>query len=294
MDKTHKHLSLEPPTDRLGEPDDGVRRLYHYTTMSGLLGIVESKKLRATDIHYMNDANEFKHGLAILGEIVKVRAQTAAGTTKLFLETLPTRVAQFSNINLFAASFTEDGDLLSQWRGYSQGGGASIGFDTAQLKYLASLAGFDLIKCIYNDELKREIAGEFLDRKLGHLGKEAGIDTRGAYFAANGLLWEYYQLAACFKDSAFSEENEWRLVSKIAANTNGAISFRATSSMLIPYLEIPLSQEGQVQPSLGFDRITIGPSSHKELIENAFVMLCERGGILPKHIGKSQSPYRLL
>jgi hypothetical protein len=35
--------------------------LYHYTTFSGLLGIVKSRTLWASDIRYMNDSAELRH-----------------------------------------------------------------------------------------------------------------------------------------------------------------------------------------------------------------------------------------
>jgi hypothetical protein len=39
--------------------------LYHYTTGPGLLGIVGSRELWATSIHYMNDAQEFALALQV-------------------------------------------------------------------------------------------------------------------------------------------------------------------------------------------------------------------------------------
>jgi hypothetical protein len=37
--------------------------LYHYTDQNGLLGIIESQSFRATDIRFLNDTEEFEHGL---------------------------------------------------------------------------------------------------------------------------------------------------------------------------------------------------------------------------------------
>ena len=35
--------------------------LYHYTTFTGLLGIVRSRSLWASDVRYMNDSAELRH-----------------------------------------------------------------------------------------------------------------------------------------------------------------------------------------------------------------------------------------
>jgi hypothetical protein len=37
--------------------------LYHYTDQSGLHGIIESGSLRLTDLFYLNDPSELRHGV---------------------------------------------------------------------------------------------------------------------------------------------------------------------------------------------------------------------------------------
>jgi hypothetical protein len=54
--------------------------LYHYTTLSGLLGIVDSAELRCSDIRYMNDSTELRHTLDLLGE--QVTRRIVAGVDK--------------------------------------------------------------------------------------------------------------------------------------------------------------------------------------------------------------------
>ena len=40
--------------------------LYHYTSLQGLMGIIESRKLRASDVRYMNDSTELTYALNLL------------------------------------------------------------------------------------------------------------------------------------------------------------------------------------------------------------------------------------
>lgn len=40
--------------------------LYHYTTISGLKGIVESQSLWASDVRYMNDSAELQYIISLL------------------------------------------------------------------------------------------------------------------------------------------------------------------------------------------------------------------------------------
>ena len=62
------------------------------------------------------------------------------------------------DINIFAVCFCENGDLLSQWRGYAGGKyGYSIGFDSDALMQIADRNEFTLGRCIYDTAVQRNI-----------------------------------------------------------------------------------------------------------------------------------------
>ncbi|MCQ8129163.1 hypothetical protein, partial [Methylomonas rivi] len=50
-----------------------VRALYHYTSISGFKGIIESGCIHATNIRYLNDSQEFVFGLNYLSEFINNR-----------------------------------------------------------------------------------------------------------------------------------------------------------------------------------------------------------------------------
>jgi len=45
--------------------------LYHYANFGGLTGILQSRRLWATDIRYLNDANELSYGVSEMSELVE-------------------------------------------------------------------------------------------------------------------------------------------------------------------------------------------------------------------------------
>ena len=47
--------------------------LYHYTSLSGLLGIIENKCIWASDIRYLNDSNEFSYTIELASELFKAK-----------------------------------------------------------------------------------------------------------------------------------------------------------------------------------------------------------------------------
>jgi hypothetical protein len=115
--------------------------LYHYRGQDGLLSIIDTAELWATKIQYMNDATEFNIALSMARQILDhMIGETLVLTPVKAHVQLRDSLAGIEAINIFAACFCENGDLLSQWRGYAaSGGGSAIGFDSRVLKMLRSV-----------------------------------------------------------------------------------------------------------------------------------------------------------
>jgi hypothetical protein len=116
-----------------------TRTLYHYTSLHGLQGIVESRSMWATEIRYLSDAKELVQTLEIFLSAIRIRYQTSDATKRELFQQLETwlRDRLVSGHLVFFSSFTEEGNLLSQWRGYSPlGEGVSLGFDPQHLRKL--------------------------------------------------------------------------------------------------------------------------------------------------------------
>jgi hypothetical protein len=93
--------------------------LYHYTTLTGLLGIVNSKVLWATDIRYLHDEKEFHLALDITRSLLtELRDSSAPSTYAPFIPSLLSKIDAIDAPGIFVTCFTGNGDLLSQWRGY--------------------------------------------------------------------------------------------------------------------------------------------------------------------------------
>ena len=50
--------------------------IYHYTGLKGLMGIVEHKRLWATDVRYLNDTSESTYGDARLSALLNEEMST--------------------------------------------------------------------------------------------------------------------------------------------------------------------------------------------------------------------------
>ena len=123
--------------------------LYHYTTQSGLVGIVQSESLWLTDVRYLNDASEYVYALHLAGLATDEALTLHDRPMWLLREAISSSLRSVAD-QVMVASLSEEGDLLSQWRGYCRSGTeVAIGFDRHIIQELASEIGAYLRKARY-------------------------------------------------------------------------------------------------------------------------------------------------
>jgi hypothetical protein len=257
-----------PAKDKVLDPIPEVP-LYHYTSLEGLLGIVGSKTLRATHIAHLNDSNELTVAVDLLESAViqRLRTPSVHAEDQKCLDQLSEWLAHRFLLEhlLFTCSFTEAGNLLSQWRAYCPpSAGVSLGFHASELMDAADAQGFQLVQAIYNRDAQLLLINEWLDfvlaTKDGQEESPAKCHPSQSYhshFRANeeALL----QIAARMKHRGFAEEREWRLVSKVGRDLQDPkLKFRAGKTRLIPYIDFtpPLTNE----QNMSLCHIYIGPA----------------------------------
>jgi hypothetical protein len=267
------------------EPKD---TLYHYTSLSGLLGIVDSAVLRASDIRYMNDSAELRHTLDLLRSHVRQRIRSGTERPALlsrFLDWLTPRVN--SGPMLFGASFRASGNLLSQWRGYSvHGKGVSLGFDPGYISRCAAREGFRIARCIYDTKRQLTLIEKIVDG-VERMSPESDDDSAPFESIEERLL----RMAAVLKHPSFEEEQEWRLVSPVINDMAvHPIQFREGASMLVPYYAFPLADdEGTMQ----LEHVYLGPTGNIDQSMNSLKLYLHRRSVSPRRgISYCQIPYR--
>lgn len=250
--------------------------LFHYTNAEGLYGILNSGKMWATNTRYLNDPQELKYARDMVRKVLedKEKLVTDMDTYDNFWIDILKKFEQlYKETDIYITCFCENGDLLSQWRGYgSQGGGYSIelkretiqnnGRDIEENKYV-------FMKVAYTPKTQLQIINEICETSANKIRKieetvekeklKAVIDKVIAV-VAKVLL---YQIAR-FKHEAFKEENEWRII-YLVDNQDEYIkdnfNFRFKNGIAIPYLELKLYKEDEdIKGILPIRSIICGPS----------------------------------
>lgn len=127
---------------------EDVTALYHYTSISGLKGIIDSSCLHATNIKYLNDSKEFVFGLDYFSKlfphsgspfrIPKPQEMSLYDhlVEFLFNQALSTFKYRREASDCFVISFSKNPDVLSQWRAYGkENAGYCIKFNYGRLFY---------------------------------------------------------------------------------------------------------------------------------------------------------------
>lgn len=284
-----KSLYAEAPT----------KLLYHYTSLRGLQGMVDSRTLWVSEVRYLNDAEELRHiNRWLQHEISAHLHDTSTNAHRReclaqFSVWLPSRLQD--GPMLFVGSFTENGNLLSQWRGYCpHGKGVSIGFGPTKIVVQAERASYLLGRCVYDSERKRTLAQDILQAvmtRADELGPRSRAHPSNSYYHVfQEVEPDLLRIAALLKDHSFHEELEWRVVSPVCNDyAEAPISFRDGKSMLIPYMEFPLARSDR--GSLLIDHVFMGPTPDMNLAMHSLTRYFSRAGI-HHQISNCQIPYR--
>lgn len=276
---------------------DPPQIIYHYTSQEGLLGILATKRVWATDILFLNDSSEFQHTLSLTNALLVPFIKTLEAEDLCLVEEMKRMLLDFAGHRVFVTSFSEHGDLPSQWTRYASNGlGYSIGFNSQGLIALAAGQGFILRDCLYKEEDKLRLITRDLYRSLEYFREhrrrgEAPFETpqKCAVFCSLEFYVAMLMAAPSLKHSSFTEEAEWRLAGHITKVDLAALQFRCTPSHLVPYIEVDLSCAPAGIPLV---EIVMGPRVNHELARRSLHDAFKKYGIAPPPVKASKVPLR--
>lgn len=265
--------------------------LHHYTSGHGLVGIFENSQIWATSIHSLNDSQEFAHAVGVgKGAFARAVSRNALPEAKRLLEPVASHLDAVSRLAIYVACFSTVEDSLSQWRGYCPPAfGYSIGFNGELMRQVTEPQGFRLGQCVYERATQDARADQWAERTLARLLPGAASSDVVAYVQdhCSSFLNEFVEFAPFFKNSAFSAEQEWRLVGLIPSN-DPRVRVRAAKSMLVRYVPIDLNLNKE-DPLVW--NVRIGPTPHPELASDAITHYFNKV-LIQNGVGPSQTPYR--
>lgn len=251
--------------------------LFHYTDIKGLEGIISNQKIWATDHCFLNDKSEFDHGIKIFKKIVANREIELIDFIKDrydFDRDITSVVRTIKRQKgIYCCSFTGNGNLLSQWRGYCpRDGGYSIGFNSQALSSLTNMEYTELFRCEYCEKEQVAMAKRAIEQPLLRSDGPSGMSDCGNQTFHTHLKSDIQFIAPAFKNKHFKEEAEWRLVS--SPWREHTVYYRTDGNILKPYIEFDL-------PNTAIEKIIIGPCNNPQLAKHALKEFVRSKGIVP-------------
>lgn len=269
--------------------------VYHYCPPAALLEILRTGRVWLTHQSGLNDLRDTTWAVPFIREAIKVRRSDSS--QRFFTE-----LTQFYDLNrqdVYIASFSSDGDVLSQWRAYGMDGeGFAIGFRSASFD--ASLrapvtstvpqhtVGF--LEIQYDDELLKRSIAQILDEHLSLPGGGGDVHECGMRLRAVSLS---------FKNPAFQEEDEWRLTYSPLITTHrvkkdiqiiGMLSdlrFRPSRYGVLSYFEMPFAP---VDRRSAIAELIVGPKNRSQ--DDTLTTMFRCLGYTDAEVKRSKASYR--
>jgi Protein of unknown function (DUF2971) len=228
---------LQDALDRMHNPEPAPSLLHHYTGAIGFEGIFKSKQLWLSHSNYLNDTREFLFGRdGMMGRLQSAARDADHKKKKELAEFLYDRNHR-RRIIFYVFSVSRNGDQLSQWRAYTDAGGAySIGFRGEWLARVAQKHGGKLIKVHYGYPALHEPFDALFEECFNRWSVD---NFSGNLDAVDGFFCSVLSEIAMFcKHDKFSEEEEWRLVIRMSPQTEELVEVRPRGPYLMPYIPV--------------------------------------------------------
>lgn len=280
--------------------------LWHYTTGTSLLAIINSNQLYATQVSCLNDSTEIRYGTSLLREaFVSLQPEESLREDeRKLLAGLIRNTTQAEAIPISAPSkwfvtcFSQQRDDLSQWRAYSGGeNGFAIGFTAGGLFRFG--ARYNLVRVSYDGDLHRKLAIKIALATLQFFkeGLDKRADTAAQQWPSEFLSeWDMMlsYLAPMVKHPAFQSENEYRIMYELNLQDLPELKFIQKSSLMSRHLPLSFSSEFGESPSvrLPIKEILVGPSRHKEISAVSVHTLLRQKGYDSVQVGVSAIPFQ--
>ncbi len=272
--------------------------IYHYTSFDTIYKIISNKCIWASDIRCLNDRNELKIGVEIFNQVISYLENTEDYVLyEADVKVLLSQIVQKSSNSIFNASFSYDGDLLSQWRAYGDNGqGICIGINKE--KFISMLEEEADTDSYYGLDLNYSISdcfNELLDQITEFIrncyAKQISTfnyrETKDYYDEREKLIDLIWTTILTIKDNAFFEEKEWRvLYIQDKLKQMKPIEYFSKGNMMVPYIRIDLK-------NIPIELIRLGPCVINQEVNKIAIQDFLLSNGINASVETSKIPYRI-
>lgn len=277
--------------------EESVFERFHYTDINGFISILENDTLRLSSYRTMNDSMELNWAVDKIIDAIATNCESILD--RRFHNEIKSSV-KAAHLHAYLACFSAEKDLLSQWRAYGDDGrGFAIGFDLNSTSFELELSRIEP----YEPDTQRyffdvSYDDKSLDRAIeGYIGRfklyksKLRSDPDSIKQCADELAIYLLNDAVKYKNPAFSEEKECRMVNFTYKNYNGdfmgvpsRVKFKSSGCRLSSFFEYKFKKSAITE-------IVLGPKSEIDEKELS-LFLHENGYSESLTVSRSSASYR--
>lgn len=240
-------------------------RLFHYTSIRGVEGILLKKTIWASLLHFMNDSREWLYSLDLAKQsITKNIKMRSDPNWTAFIAEVSDSLDRIAGLNVCVFSLTTMRNQLSQWRAYCPPeGGYNLEFAAEPLRENLNRHGFELKRCIYDPTVQQNAIDLVVEQVLNSVGAlpDDNAIEQAREIALSEFSMKLSEIAPVLKHPDFKEEQEWRAFA-LVLSTDKRMSYRVKGSVAIPHCLLDLQPVNGVFPVVN---VTIGPNTNQVL-----------------------------
>jgi hypothetical protein len=222
-----------------------VPTLYHYTRQESFISLLSKRTFWVSNVRHFSDYSEIEYAYDLLWHLVSERSKEPAyGLEQGFLKLLLEEAKPEKHADSYVLCFSTKFDDLNQWRSYASPGlGYCIGFKNHALEALAERHNGRIGRCVYSRKSQEQIVSALLVHALRDLSTyfpyygKGEINEGLAQARSKVFIDQFSSIAPLFKNPAFAEESEVRLIFD-SAPSSIPIHFRSGLTSIVPYIEI--------------------------------------------------------
>ncbi|MFE5321667.1 DUF2971 domain-containing protein [Paenibacillus sp. NPDC056579] len=285
----------------LEQIEEGI--LYHYTSATGLMGIIGNECLWVSKSNFLNDISEIDYINKLIIEIGKEMSLLSNILDMIMKEKSYIEYGSNGDVNeqnYYIFSLTTNGDSLTLWSSYSNFYGYNIGFEGTFLKEVFDNVPLSIHgKVIYNRDRQRELIKNEMEKYRAEIDKytnnQSDENLKELKAGLNLLVVSLALFGIFFKDPCFSHEEEYRVVffqhdiTHEKARYNQKVLFRERNGTITPYIEVrPLTHNNK----LPIKNITVGPKNNIDIAQNGLEFFLAKKGYIGIPVIRSSIPLR--
>ena len=273
---------------------------FHYTSPSGLLGMLSSNSIWFSDCDYLNDASESDYFLNLASRVFARKSSSKMtknfSFTSYLMAMLHSNTTNSTRESLareserrYIFSLSVDEDTLPLWNNYTKttdSTGYNIGFNINNLTSSITLSENQTLligRVIYIEDYQEELLNELKEDYLNLYKKYRNSYQRKYLYAAledNILVYSVFM-----KDAAFKCENEFRIAIFEKGDISSNLKFREKSGAFVPYI----SKEFDLK---SISSIMISPTTRADFVKRSVTSMSNHFGIKDLEIKSSNIPLR--